>query len=249
MIEYLRGNVVKRHAKGIVLESGGVGYGLELPLGALCEIDLSAKNVSFWIHTRVREDQLKLFGFSTWEEKEVFEILISLNGVGPKVALAILSTMSLGMLKNCVENKRIDLLQMVPGIGKRTAEKMLVELQSKLDKISSIGGASSFSEITSEQKSLNFIDSDPDQDSQVLDGFSEVVSDVKSALINLGFKEKDISKVSALKQLSNDSSDEVEFSGLLRTSLVELRGNISKGQSKKVKKTEKSSAIDEASLF
>lgn len=252
MIEYLKGNVVKRHAKGIVLESGGVGYGLEMPLGALCDIDPTATDVSFWIHTRVREDQLKLFGFSTWEEKEAFEVLISMNGVGPKVALAILSTMSLAMLRTCVEDKRVDLLQMVPGVGKRTAEKMLVELDSKIDKIAAIGDTTSFTEIVTNQKTLDFDSSERSAKANDDLKRSEVLADVKSALQNLGFKDKDILKVTAVKEISEVEAEELEFSSILRRSLVELRGNISSSGSK-VKKSKAVKAdkvkIDENTLF
>lgn len=255
MIEYLRGNVIKRHSKGIVLESSGVGYGLEVPLGALCEITPGQKDVSFWVHTKVREDQLKLFGFTTWEEKEAFEILISLNGVGPKVALAILSTMSLALLKNCVENKRVDLLQMVPGIGKRTAEKMLVELNAKIDKIADLGSTTSFTEIVAAQKTLDFDSSESGSDSEskaIELKRTEVFADVKSALLNLGFKEKDISKVSAVANLSELSEDELEFSSVLRKSLIELRGSMSGGAGSKVKKAKAPATVkveDETQLF
>ena len=255
MIDYLCGDIVKRHSKGIVLNVCGVGYGIELPLGALCDVKIGAKSQTFWIYTRVREDQLKLYGFKTWEEKEVFEILISLNGVGPKVALAILSTMSLGILKNCVEDKRVDLLMMVPGIGKRTAEKMLVELQAKVEKFASLGELSSFSQIVTQQGALTFLE--PKDDVSARDEISETINDVKSALINLGFKEKDIVKVSAIKNF--EVSDEVpdgsrEFSELLRKSLVELRGSFSVSQAKKASTGKGSDSdavnlVDETSLF
>jgi holliday junction DNA helicase RuvA len=247
MIEYLTGNVVKRHAKGIVLNVAGVGYGLELPLGALCEIGVGSGQESFWIHTRVREDQLKLFGFTTWEEKGAFEVLISLNGVGPKVALALLSTMSLAMLRTCVEDKRVDLLQMIPGVGKRTAEKMLVELSGKVDKIPAMGSSSSFSEITIEQKQLDFDSANQSEESRVHSLRAEVLSDVKSALMNLGFKEKDIIKVEAIAQIEDIEPEQLEFSSILRSSLVELRGGLSNKKGSKVKRS--SPAVDENTLF
>lgn len=247
MIEYLTGRVVKRHAKGIVLNVGGVGYGLELPLGALCEVELNADNVSFWIHTRVREDQLKLFGFTSWEEKEAFEVLISMNGVGPKVALALLSTMSLAMLRTCVEDKRVDLLQMIPGVGKRTAEKMLVELTAKIEKIPAIGSSTSFNEITIEQKQLDFESSNQSEESRLGAIRAGVLSDVKSALMNLGFKEKDIIKVKAISQIEEVDIEDLEFSTILRQSLVELRGGLSGGKGKKI--TRSQPVVDENTLF
>ena len=234
MIEFLKGFVVKRHSKGVVLLVDGVGYGVELPLGALCEQKVGDDEVTLWIHTRVREDQLKLFGFQSWEEKEAFEVLISLSKVGPKVALAVLSTMSLSMLKDCVEEKNIELLQLVPGVGRRTAEKMLVELDAKIDKITPIGGQSVMNHNLTNQKSIA---------SMMNEGASRtknpVVADVKSALYNLGFKEKDLSKVAAL----NDEVDG-DFSTLLKVCLVELRGELTG-----IKVKEKISNTDENVLF
>lgn len=233
MYEYLDGTILKVGTSGAVLLVNGVGYGLDVPLTTLCNLR-EGERAALWVFTRVREDQIKLFGFETYEERRVFEILNQLNGVGPKVALAVMSTMSLGMLKNCVLARSVETLQMVPGIGKRTAEKMLVELDGKLDKFPAEVDASQ--EVIFEAKKLAFDDS--------LEGAAsaqavarEVRTDVESALSNLGFSGSDVRKVFVRLESELDPGSSLGFSELLRMALVSLKGGIQQKTSAKVKKS------------
>ena len=231
MIEFLKGFVVKRHSKGVVLLVDGVGYGVELPLGALCEQKVGDDEVTGSILGS--EDQLKLFGFQSWGEKEAFGVDFALEGRSKSCAGCAVHYV-VEYVEDCVEEKNIELLQLVPGVGRGTAEKMLVELDAKIDKITPIGGQSVINHNLTNQKSIA---------SMMNEGASRtknpVVADVKSALYNLGFKEKDLSKVAAL----NDEVDG-DFSTLLRVCLVELRGELTG-----IKVKEKISNTDENVLF
>src|SRR3989338_5433184 len=117
MIEFLQGIVTRRLPTGVILNVQGVGYGVDLPLPTLCALPEEGKPCSLWIYTRVREDAIKLFGFSTFEDRQAFSVLLNVSGVGPKVALAILSTLSIAQLKSAVETRQTHVLETVPGIG------------------------------------------------------------------------------------------------------------------------------------
>ena len=133
MIGSVRGTVLERTPAGEVLvEVGGVGYRCLVPLGALA--GLATGGPAFLVtHLHVREDAMTLFGFPTREERDTFEILIGASGVGPKLALAILSVHPPAALRRAVAEDDLDALCLVPGIGKRTAQKLMVELAARLD--------------------------------------------------------------------------------------------------------------------
>lgn len=133
MIGSVRGTVIDRSASGEVLvETGGVGYRLLVPLGALPEL---APGASVFCHTHlhVREDAMTLYGFPSREERDTFEVLIGASGVGPKLALAILSVHSPAALRRALVEDDLDALTLVPGVGKRTAQRLLVDLKARLD--------------------------------------------------------------------------------------------------------------------
>ncbi|MEN9337735.1 MAG: hypothetical protein RIQ41_49 [Candidatus Parcubacteria bacterium] len=131
MIGYLTGHVHSSTEKSIILLVGGVGYTVLAPLPTLlaCEEE---KTVSLFVHTHAREDQLALYGFETKQELELFEKLINVSGIGPKSALAMLSVHSPASVADAVERADATLLSHTPGIGKRTAEKIILELKGKL---------------------------------------------------------------------------------------------------------------------
>jgi Holliday junction DNA helicase RuvA len=133
MIGSLRGSVVERTASGeVLLEVGGVGYRLSVPAGALP--DLHPGNAAFlYTHLHVREDAMVLYGFPTRDERETFEALIGTTGVGPKLALAMLSVHSPAGLRRALLDDDLAALTLVPGVGKRTAQRLLVELKSRLE--------------------------------------------------------------------------------------------------------------------
>lgn len=134
MIGHLRGIVRHKDAsRGMVLvEAGGVGYEVAVSLQALAEIPADGEEVALWIHTHVREDALELFGFPTQDERGVFRSLLSVPGVGPRLALTVLGGMSLADLVETIASRNAKGLCRIPGIGKKTAERILLDLADKL---------------------------------------------------------------------------------------------------------------------
>jgi len=133
VIGSLRGAVVERTLSGeVLIEVGGVGYRVHVPIGAVPALEPGA-NAYLFTHQHVREDALILFGFPTRDERDTFEALITASGVGPKLALAILSVHSPANLRRCLAEDDLDSLVAVPGVGKRTAQRLLVDLKARLD--------------------------------------------------------------------------------------------------------------------
>jgi holliday junction DNA helicase RuvA len=133
MIGTLRGSVLERHAAGeAVVEVGGVGYRVLVPLGALAHLEPGAPTFVF-THLHVREDAMVLYGFLTRDERDTFEVLIGTTGVGPKLALAMLSVHSPSSLRRALVDDDLAALTLVPGVGKRTAQRLLVELKARLE--------------------------------------------------------------------------------------------------------------------
>ena len=133
MIGSVRGEVLERSAAGEVLvEVGGVGYRAFVPLNAIPNLEPGTPAMLF-THLHVRDDAMVLFGFPSRDERDTFEALIAANGVGPKLALAILSVHSPGVLRRALVDDDLDALTLVPGVGKRTAQRLLVELKARLE--------------------------------------------------------------------------------------------------------------------
>ena len=138
MIGSLRGVVLERSARNaqsadVLVEVGGVGYRATVPAGALTQIPEPGEAVFLHIHTHVREDAIILYGFPTREERSCFEMLIGAHGVGPAVGLALLSVHSPAALRRAVAHEDSDALMLVPGIGKKTAVRLLMELKSRFE--------------------------------------------------------------------------------------------------------------------
>jgi len=132
MIGSLRGEVVERSASGeLLVEVAGVGYRVHVPISAVPGLEPGASALLF-THQHVRDDALILFGFPTRDERDTFEALITASGVGPKLALAILSVHSPMNLRRCLAEDDLDSLVAVPGVGKRTAQRLLVDLKARL---------------------------------------------------------------------------------------------------------------------
>jgi holliday junction DNA helicase RuvA len=133
VIGSLRGTVIGRTTTGeVLLEVGGVGYRALVPLSAIPSLEVGA-NTFLFTHTYVRDDAIVLYGFPSRDERETFDVLIGANGVGPKLALAILSVHTPTSLRRCLTEDDLDGLVMVPGVGKRTAQRLLIELKSRLE--------------------------------------------------------------------------------------------------------------------
>lgn len=195
MIGSLRGTILERTLAGEVLvEVAGVGYRVLVPVNAIPALEPAA-NVFLYTHQHVRDDALILFGFATRDERDTFEALITASGVGPKLALAILSVHSPSNLRRCLAEDDLDSLVAVPGVGKRTAQRLLVDLKARL--------------------------SMPDVDLTTVSGASvpNARGEVRDALVGLGYGNDEVREVFA--QLDgNDGTVE----DLLREALRLLAG-------------------------
>src|SRR5499425_2207460 len=132
MIAHLRGQLISRRPNLVIVEAGGVGYDVTISVPAFSELPPLGSEVAFHIHTHVREDQIALYGFLRPEEKQLFEKLITVSGIGPKLAITILSGMAADEMVAAIRDNDIARLTKIPGIGKKTAERMTLELRDKL---------------------------------------------------------------------------------------------------------------------
>jgi len=133
MIGRLRGTILECTPGQVLLDVSGVGYDVQIPLSTFYALSGGSGSViSLHIHTHVRAEALQLFGFESSEERSVFELLIAISGVGPKMALAILSGIGVDELRETVRHNDRDRLQKIPGVGKKTAERLLLELRDRL---------------------------------------------------------------------------------------------------------------------
>lgn len=138
MIGYLTGKIISSKPTQIILDVNGVGYLVNISISTFEKIS-DKDTVSLFIHTSVKEDSITLFGFYTQSEKEMFELLISISGIGPKVSLGILSGISVDDLKDAIANGNVSRLIAIPGIGRKTAERVVLELRNKVDSIKADG--------------------------------------------------------------------------------------------------------------
>jgi Holliday junction DNA helicase RuvA len=163
MIAHLRGKLIARHPNQAIVETAGVGYDITISVPTFSELPPAGGEVSLHIHTHVREDQIALYGFLRFEEKQLFEKLITVSGIGPKLAITILSGMPAEEMVNAIRGNDIARLTKIPGIGRKTAERMVLELRDKLPPVGT------------------------DQ-VHVVPSLSAVQEDVLSALVNLGYQ-------------------------------------------------------------
>lgn len=201
MIARLRGTVVAKSPASITLEVGGVGYEVHVPLSTYYQLPSGEVPVSLLIRTYVREDILALYGFLTAEEKALFEMLIGISGIGPKLAIGVLSGLSVSELIPAILRGDVGRLSSVPGIGKKTAERLVVELKDKVRKLSS-------------EEKLAVV--------MTPLGYDRNLEEAISALINLGYKETLAQKavLAARQQLG----PEADLEKLVRETLRVLRG-------------------------
>jgi len=195
MIGLLRGRLLEKRPNQVILDVGGVGYLVAVPLSTFAALgDLHAE-VTLLIHTHVREDALALYGFLSAREKHFFELLLGASGVGPSLALKILSGMNVEELVPAIRTGDLARLTKIPGVGRKTAERMVVELKDKLESVT----------IETEKA----VPSSP----------AGAEADVKSALLNLGYDER--SADAALAEAKREAGTS-NFEKLLRVALSAL---------------------------
>jgi Holliday junction DNA helicase RuvA len=139
MIGRLEGRLAEKSPEALVLDVGGVGYDVRVPLSTFFELPDEGKTIRLRIHTYVREAALVLYGFLTEQERSAFLLLLGANGVGPRLALAILSGLPVPRLAAAVRQNDVAVLVGIPGVGKKTAERILIELADKIDRLTDVG--------------------------------------------------------------------------------------------------------------
>jgi len=193
MIAWIRGTVKDRFEDRVILDQNGVGYEIQLPIRVAAHPMGLGEEKEFYIYTYVREDVLALFGFTSWNEREIFLQLIKVSGIGAKTALSILSALEPALLVNAIVNKDIRTLQSVKGIGKKAAEKIVIELADRMKQFQIMGKVHSATLVPVPQPHEDLI----------------------SALINLGYKRP----VAELAISKLDLPDSASFDQMLKESL------------------------------
>jgi Holliday junction DNA helicase RuvA len=197
MIALLRGTLLEKHPNRLIVDVQGVGYDVQVPVSTFYEAGDAGRAVTLRIHTHVREDQIALFGFATPLEHQLFERLIAVNGIGPKLALAVLSGIEPADFVRAVQGGDVARLTRIPGVGRKTAERMTLELR---DRLPAVDGAAS-----------------PETPAAVDGG---VRADVVSALVNLGYQSAAVDK--AVSAALREAGDLPVFEAVLRGALRQL---------------------------
>jgi len=201
VIAFLRGKLLEKHPNQIIVETGGVGYDVVIPISTFSALPDSGAEVKLRIHTHVREDALSLFGFLTLDEKTIFEKLISVSGIGPTLAIKVLSGMATSDLTAAIRNGHVEQLVRIPGVGKKTAERIVLELKDKLEGVAAMAAAG-----------VPAI--------AAASALSVIEQDVMSALLNLGCNR---AAAEAAVRKAKTSGAPAEFEPLFRRSLELVR--------------------------
>lgn len=194
MIARLSGTLVEKQPNQVIIDVGGVGYRVLIPLSTFTAIGSLNDPVTLLVHTHLREDQLQLFGFLTARERRLFELLISVTGVGPGLALKVLSGSRAEDLLQAIRQGEVERLVTIPGIGRKTAERIILELKDRLESASS----------------------------DLREGMTPgrgLETDVTSALLNLGYERRDVEAAVSRALRGRHAGD---FEGLFREALAEV---------------------------
>ena len=199
MIAHLRGKLLTKRPNQVVVETCGVGYEVNISVPTFSELPASGSEVALHIHTHVREDVIALYGFLRIAEKQLFEKLMTVSGIGAKLAITILSGMAADEMASAIRGNDVARLTRIPGIGKKTAERRVLELR---DKLPAAAGTST----------------------PTLPAMSATEEDVLSALVNLGYQRGAAEKslASAVKNSAGKSEKNGSFDALFREALAAL---------------------------
>jgi len=200
MIAYLKGHILGKTGESVIIDTNGVGYEVFVPLSTLSTLPDTDDLVSLHIYTHVREDALSLFGFSSTLEKQIFQMLISVSGIGPKLSLAMISDIGAGGLLQAISGRDGRKLQTVSGVGKKTAERIVLELGDKAAKI------------------LDNADLNPVRKEAV----SVIEKDAVSALLNLGYPVRRAED--AVMKAQEGAGGRQDLEALIKTALRFLSG-------------------------
>ena len=199
MYQYLTGKLIEKTPTSAVVEVGGVGYLLQVPVSTYSALPESGERVKIWTHLAVREDAHILFGFATEDEREMFRLLISVSGIGPKTAVGILSGAAMTEFKRAIIEGSLAFLTGIPGIGRKTAERLVIELREKL--VVDKRAAASLTALKGAD--------------------SEVVEDSLRALIELGYRRQN-AREAIEKVLQGAAKNELSVPELVRASLKHI---------------------------
>lgn len=199
MIAQLRGTLLEKHPNQLVVDAGGVGYDVHIPVSTFTALGAEGATVTLRIYTHVREDALVLFGFLTADEKTIFEKLISVSGIGPKLAITVLSGLATPDLVAAVRGGDVARLVRIPGVGKKTAERIVLELKDKMAALAAGEGKAA----TPAAQALDPLD-----------------QDVLSALVNLGCS---VTTAEEAIRKAREKKVEERFEPLFRAALALLR--------------------------
>jgi Holliday junction DNA helicase RuvA len=195
LIAYLEGKLIEKNPTHLILEVNGVGYSINIPVSTFSNLGETGQMVKVLTCQQVREDELRLYGFSTRPEKDLFELLISVNGVGPKVALGILSCIPVEEFQRSVLQENLDILTTISGVGKKTAQRLIVELKEKLSKVD-------LGEMKVREEETAFA---PAQEEAVM------------ALVSLGYTKPDAKRV--LEKVTTDAGEALPVEELIKRAL------------------------------
>lgn len=199
MIAILRGRLLEKHPNQVIVDVGGVGYDVTVPISTFSALPDAGAEVRLHVHTHVREDTLALFGFLSLDEKLLFERLITVSGIGPRLAVSILSGLATPDLVTAIRGGLVEQLVRIPGVGKKTAERMVVELRDKMHGLAA--GAEAPAEAVPAE-------------------LSDIEADVLSALLNLGCSRPVAEK--AVRKAKADGAP-AEFEPLFRRAMEHVR--------------------------
>jgi len=201
MIGHLRGQLLVKKPNYVLLDVQGVGYEVHIPLTSFYDLPSEGNEVALKIHTHVREDAFILYGFSSQREKDFFVKLIAISGIGPKVAIGLLSGGKVEDLAQAIADSNLARLTAIPGIGRKTAERIVLELKGQI---------------------TPFVLSEQTQKTQEKVGANGLQEDILSALVNLGYPRPAAEK--ALSRVLSSEESERSFEDLLRRTLHRLAG-------------------------
>lgn len=195
MIAYLEGKLIEKNPTYLILEVNGVGYSVYIPVSSYADIGEIGQTVKVLTYQYVREDELKLYGFSSHQEKELFVLLISVNGVGPRLALGILSSISVEDFQRSVLVEDLDVLIHISGVGKKMAQRLIVELKEKLGKV----------------------DLGVEKGMEVEERIDVPVDEAVLALVSLGYNKLDARK--AVQKVNSESEESLPIEELIKRAL------------------------------
>jgi len=204
MIAHLSGTLLSKQANSVIVDVAGVGYEVSIPLSTFYDLEDTGSNVQLRIYTHVKEDALQLYGFKTARERELFVNFISVSGIGPKIGIALLSGMSADELIASIKSNNLARLTLIPGVGRKTAERLIVDLREKM---TALAAAQMEEEHGIPAASVG---SSPED---------TVRSDALSALLNLGYQRSAAEK--AIDAVLNDGG-EMTVESVLRRGLRKL---------------------------